>query len=33
MTEPKPEKRPSASELLKSHSLKNWALDATYDKE
>jgi hypothetical protein len=28
MTEPKPEKRPSASELLKSEYLKTWNIDA-----
>lgn len=31
MTELKPEKRPSASELLKSELLKHWTLDVQYD--
>jgi len=31
MTDPKPEKRPTASELLKSEKLKHWALDVKYE--
>jgi len=31
MTDPKPEKRPTASELIKSEKLKHWALDVKYD--
>ncbi len=31
MTDPRPEKRPSAKEILNSETLKRWALDAKYE--
>jgi hypothetical protein len=31
MTDPDPKKRPSASDLLKSDTLKHWEIDVNYD--